>query len=321
MRLEHERWMRAVLLAAITGCNGGGGGDGEGNDGDGDDDPCPGGVCLPTEDPETEESGVDPSAGSEGPGTSEPTTSADEESTGTMPPDGVCDPAHCDPWDIAVPPDGTAQRVCSDPDCETAAVLPALDENYFRCRVMAVFQEGCANMGCHSPLTPARSLRLYGRFAVREFPIHSGSQDEEVLHDCASGDLRSATCARHPLTALEWATNFDSARLFMIDVEDPATSELLTQPLADDAAGLEHAAIDNWAGTNDVRYQTVLDWLSGATEPSDCTDVPTPAVVGSEDNTVAGYFQFSCPQCNVGPMMCVDSGETPPLCDPNACVP
>jgi hypothetical protein len=235
----------------------------------------------------------------------------------------VCDEAACDPWDIHDPPDGSAGRTCADPDCETTTPLADLDENFFRCQVMAVLQEGCANMGCHSPLTPARELRLYARFQAREFPIHGGTQDEEVVHDCSTGDLGNPTCARHPITALEWATNFDSARLFMIGVDDPATSELVMQPLGNDPGGLEHAAIDNWANTNDVRYQTMLAWLEGATESPGCDPVPTPVVVGSDDNTVAGYFQFACPQCRTvqGTDTCVDSGETPPLCDPNACVP
>jgi hypothetical protein len=183
-----------------------------------------------------------------------------------------------------------------------------------------VFQDGCANLGCHSPQTPARQLRLYARWHQREFPIHSGSQDLELVHDCSQGYPTSATCGRHPLTALEWATNFDSARLFAIDVMDGAESELVTQPLAGDPDGLAHDGFDIWGSTNDVRYQTVVDWLNGATEAPDCPGLTVPPVVGSVDDTVFGYFQFDCPNCNQGGCPGAPSGETPP-CDPNACVP
>ncbi|MBL4683358.1 MAG: hypothetical protein JKY37_02120 [Nannocystaceae bacterium] len=311
-------WFLAVGCAAAIGC---GGDDGSGQDGT-DEGGCPDGVCLPTESPNDDgddDDGDDGNGTNDGPDDGPNDGTADGE-TRTEPPDGVCDPTACDPWDIASPADGTAQRSCQDPDCPTTADLPDLDEDFFKCQVMPVFQEGCANLGCHSPLTPSRQLRLYARFQARELPMNSGSQDEELVLLCEGGNFHSATCARHPITETEWATNFDSARLFALGVEDTQSSELLTQPLANDAAGLEHAGIDNWAGTNDVRYQTIQSWLDGATEQAGCVPIGTPQVVGSEDNTVGGYFQFSCPQCNEGGN-CVDSGETAPLCDPNACLP
>ncbi len=312
-------WTIGALLVLGGGglaCTGGDGG----GDGGSDDGGCPGGVCLPTETPGDGDGGPGGGTVDDGP---DPDGTADSGDTGMLPPDGVCDETACDPWDINDPPDGNASRACADPDCETTTGLPALDENFFRCQVMAVFQEGCANLGCHSPMTEARQLRLYARFQAREFPIHSGTQDEEVIHDCSSGELGNPTCERHPMTALEWATNFDSARLFAIDLAASEDSQLLTQPLANDPAGLEHAAVDNWANTNDVRYQTILSWLDGATDSASCNAVPTPPVVGSEDNTVGGYFQFSCPECRTqqGTDNCVASGETAPICDPTACLP
>lgn len=308
MRRRTKWWSGALCVVVLgTGCPGGGG-SGDGGSGD---DGCPDGVCLPTETPGDDTNGTADSGMVD--------TGSDDGDT-DLPPDGVCDETACDPWDIPSPPDGTAMRECSDPDCPLTTDLPDLDENFFRCRVFSVFQDGCANLGCHSPQTPARQLRLYARWQEREFPIHSGSQDLELLHDCSQGFPASATCDRHPLTALEWATNFDSARLFAIGVDSGADSELVTQPLAEEAGGLTHDGFDIWASTSDVRYQTLVEWLDGATEAADCPGLTVPPVVGSVDDTVFGYFQFDCPQCREAGDVCVDSGQTPP-CDPNACLP
>ncbi|MEZ4430489.1 MAG: hypothetical protein R3A51_22665 [Nannocystaceae bacterium] len=304
--------MFAALL--VAGCGGGAGEDTGSDSGD-----CPGGVCL-TEDPSSDSTSGSGTASTSTNGSGTASTSTTD-ATGpdttvgtTTGPDGVCDPAACTAWDIADPSDGTAQRVCGDPDCETTTPLPALDENYFRCKVMPVFQEGCGFLGCHSPKTPSRQLRLYQRWHAREEPLHSGAYDYEGPNTCPGGVHVPAQCGRHPITALEWANNFDSARLFALGLGDPADSALLQQPLLNDPSGLAHDGIDVWRSTSDARYKTVLGWLQGQTSPADCGGVMLPNNVLSFD-----YFQFPCPQCGSNGN-CTDSGQSPP-CDPNACLP
>jgi hypothetical protein len=149
------------------------------------------------------------------------------------------------------------------------AVLPALDLDYYKCKVEPIVDRGCSQLACHGTET-GRALRIYARGRHR----HAG----EILIE--PGCLKAGTqgpsencegciecvCWTVPHTAMEWQLNFDSARGFGLDAKGnpiPAgqedTSELISQPII---GGKAHAGIKMFAN-GDSDHQTLKAWLSG----------------------------------------------------------
>ena len=172
---------------------------------------------------------------------------------------GGCVPNwQCNSWQTACDGSDAATRTCSDangcgvapPAALVSTTLHALDVNFFRCRVQPIFDQGCDQFGCHGT-DDERPLRVYSRVMWRIDPLLRGNES-----------MRSTL----PLTPEEWCRNYDSARSFW--TSDPAMSELVRQPLEPGAGGLSHVGVHLFGSTSAADYQTILQWLSGASLPS-----------------------------------------------------
>jgi hypothetical protein len=188
----------------------------------------------------------------------------------------------CSPWDTQGNGDMATRTCvdvdgCADPNLKPAesAMLPALDENFYRCNVEPIFDHLCSQMACHGVEPdlnngdPGRALRIYHRGRMRVtgqmIPGWPGclNQPPQPSESCI-GSIECA-CVWQPHLAIEWQRNFDAARGFglgadgmpLANVED---SELLQQPLR--GGGLPHAGIKIW-NVGDANYQTIKDFLSG----------------------------------------------------------
>jgi MYXO-CTERM domain-containing protein len=183
----------------------------------------------------------------------------------------------CTSWEAPIGSD-QATRSCTDAnnvgtsDCKPAAsaTLPALDLDYYKCRVQPIFQRGCGQMACHGTETE-RQFRIYsrGRWRNDELVAHRGSCGEAQgfkynLQDDGSGTVMCA--GWYPHTATEFKKNFDSARSFMLDVTDPADSLILREAAK---GGLPHAQVKLFSST-DADYQTIKSWLGGAKLGTTC---------------------------------------------------
>jgi hypothetical protein len=183
----------------------------------------------------------------------------------------------CTSWDAPIGSD-QATRSCTDmnnigtTDCmpATSATLPALDMEFFKCRVSPIFQRGCGQMGCHGTDTE-RAFRLYTRGRLRNkqmvFPVNTCLENPNVKVDLqlrGSGTVMCEGWSKH--TPEEWKKNFDSSRSFMLDVTNPEDSLLLREAAK---GGLPHAQVKFFSST-DPDYVTIRSWLGGAKLGSTC---------------------------------------------------
>lgn len=183
----------------------------------------------------------------------------------------------CTTWE-APPGSDQATRTCTDrnevgtTECkpgEGPVTLPALDLDYYKCRVAPVVQRGCSMMGCHGTDT-GRPYRTYARGRLRNDQIVD--RTGTCIPATGQVNLQEAGTATVmcegwlPHTAEEWKKNFDSARSFMLGVTDPADSDLLLMPVV---GGKPHIEIKLFRET-DADYQTIRDWLGGATLGQTC---------------------------------------------------
>jgi hypothetical protein len=191
---------------------------------------------------------------------------------------GMCAEAwQCTPWET----DGTsdaAKRTCTDlTKCGTTnskpaetATLPALDLDYYKCKVEPILDRSCAHLGCHGTET-GRALRVYARGRLRhtgEMLVQNtcGNPNGMVLSDKCIGSIECG-CFTAPHTATEWSRNFDAVRGFDLDaagnplaagMED--TSDLIAQPIV---GGKAHAGVHLFAAA-DPEHATFKSWLGGA---------------------------------------------------------
>jgi hypothetical protein len=181
----------------------------------------------------------------------------------------------CSSWEAPLGSD-QATRTCVDQnavgttECKPAegpVALPALDLNYYKCRVSPIIQRGCSMMNCHGTDT-GRPYRTYARGRLRNDQIvnRTGTcipQTGQVnLQEAGSGTVMCEGWLPH--TAEEWKKNFDSARSFMLDVAQPEDSLMLREPTI---GGLPHVEVKLF-GPTDPDYQTLQSWLGGATLPT-----------------------------------------------------
>jgi len=163
----------------------------------------------------------------------------------------------CTPWVADCDTPGEAARTCSridgctsdEPEPSLTQALPGLDENYFRCNVQPIYDRLCSQLGCHG--TEERPLRIYARVKWRIKESRRGTHNGDGVDG---------------LTDLEWCRNFDGSRAFATDVT--TDSQLLTQPLDPGEGGLAHAGYTLFPDDQDAGYQTIRDWLDGATLPT-----------------------------------------------------
>jgi hypothetical protein len=176
---------------------------------------------------------------------------------------------------------GSASRSCIDVNaCGTTAhqpvtsvsSLPALDVNFFKCRVEPVLDRSCAAAGCHG--SASRALRIFARGRIRNSETVTltpagGSPMTVNLATACNGTIDNVCAVGH--TATEWQANYDSARVFAIGLSSPDSSELLAQPARGDTT-YAHAGrkLLDPQGTD---YAAVRQWLAGATL-STCNPAP-----------------------------------------------
>ncbi len=121
-------------------------------------------------------------------------------------------------------------------------------------------------MGCHGTET-GHQFRVYtrGRWRNSEQVAPTCLQTAPVdLQQYGSGTIMCQGWYAH--TATEWKKSFDSSRGFLLDAATPDDTLLLTEPTK---GGLPHAQIKLFA-QGDPDYQTIRDWLGGATLGTTC---------------------------------------------------
>lgn len=130
-------------------------------------------------------------------------------------------------------------------------VVPARRDQFkyeaFRTEVYPVLLRDCGFPDCHG--APERFFRVYGPGRTR-LPLSSSGLPLDAL-DLPSGEELSST----------WLL-----ALSMIDANDPARSQLLLKPLAEEAGGANHMGTDNF-GRNvyrtpqDEGYVKIARWV------------------------------------------------------------
>jgi hypothetical protein len=186
----------------------------------------------------------------------------------------------CTPWTKGS--DGLYSRTCTDENgCTTAAGkppegpidLPALDLDYYRCKVEPIFDRSCAFMGCHGMET-GRAFKIYarGRLRHKEMVKQVGScpVGPQTLDLQANGSATIMCLGWSPHTAAEWQSNYDISRSFMLGVTSPDQSDLLAQPVV---GGKSHAGVHLFR-KDDPDYTTIKSWLTGTQLGSPCDPAP-----------------------------------------------
>lgn len=185
---------------------------------------------------------------------------------------GACVEAwQCTPWVSEPEGSDNGVRTCTDANaCGTtankpveAAVLPALDVDYYKCAIEPILNRTCSMMGCHGSDT--RGLRTYSRGRFRNVA-------ESVVNPCPGGGMQPLAnclgsvecgCWQSPHTDTEWQRNYDSARGMALDVDgtvltDMDDSELIQQPFEE--GGKAHAGIKQYKMA-DPEYGKFIAWL------------------------------------------------------------
>jgi len=131
----------------------------------------------------------------------------------------------------------------------------ALDRPFFDCRVQPVLTKLCSQLACHG--TTQRFFHVFARNRLRLDANESG---------------RNAF-----LTENERAANYRAATA-LVDGEDSARSYLLRKPLAQGEGGAFHipqrlfGGADVFETAEDRDYQTLVEWIDGATEAANCVE-------------------------------------------------
>ncbi len=148
-------------------------------------------------------------------------------------------------------------------------MLPALDMEYYKCKVEPIVDRGCSMLGCHGAET-GRAYKVYARGRLRrketvsQVPTCPIGPQQVDLADEGTGTVMCVGWSPH--TPMEWQENFDNARSFMLGLSDPEESELLQQPVV---GGKPHAGVHLFQ-KSDADYQTIKAWLGGATLGGTC---------------------------------------------------
>ncbi len=183
----------------------------------------------------------------------------------------------CTPWEAPLGSD-MATRTCVDTnsagttECKPdvgPTKLPALDMDFYKCKVQPIFQRGCSMMNCHGT-NDGRMFRVYARGRLRNDEIvdRTGScipaTGQVNLDQAGTGTVMCEGWLPH--TELEWKKNFDSARSFMLGVSSASESDLLRQPVV---GGKPHLEVKLFRDT-DADYETIKQWLEGASLGTTC---------------------------------------------------
>lgn len=123
---------------------------------------------------------------------------------------------------------------------QLGSTVPSADYDAFVTNVQPVLADRCGQRSCHGTID--RPLWVY-----------------------APGGLRMDTNAG-PLHPAELESNYWSARSFLVDVDDPDASLLLSKPLDVSQGGVEHANGPVFADRREHGYVALRQWLQLALE-------------------------------------------------------
>lgn len=176
----------------------------------------------------------------------------------------------CTPW--VAGDDGMYSRTCTDASAcgtelskppEGPIALPDLDMEYYKCNVEPIFDRSCSMLGCHGA-EKGRAFKVYARGRLRNDEVVSQVPSCPIgpqtinLADEGTGTVMCIGWSPH--TQAEWEANYNNARSFMVGLDDPEASELLTQPKV---GGKAHAGVHLFA-KGDADYEAISSWLGGA---------------------------------------------------------
>jgi len=126
---------------------------------------------------------------------------------------------------------------CGQVDPGEEEAISQLDHTTFTTAVQAVLDSrGCSQSGCH--------------YRDKGNPNVGGP----------GGSLRIFECTGNSCTPDQLLANHDSAA-GMANIANPASSKLLTKPLAQSAGGVQHLGGDIFLSTSDPDYVTILSWI------------------------------------------------------------
>ena len=114
-----------------------------------------------------------------------------------------------------------------------------LDRAQYEAEVQPILATRCGSPSCHGRADRPWSLYSPGHYRADPARTHL---DE-------------------PLSAAELEANFARACVF-VDVDDPAASELVTEPL-DHYAGVSHGGGVIFEGTSERDYRIIVRWIEG----------------------------------------------------------
>jgi hypothetical protein len=115
--------------------------------------------------------------------------------------------------------------------------ISQLDHDVFQATIQGILDSrGCSQSGCH--------------YRDKTDPNTGGP----------GGSLRIFECTGSSCTPDQLLANHDSAA-GMADITNPASSKLLTKPLAQSAGGIQHLGGDIFLSQNDPDYLAILSWI------------------------------------------------------------
>jgi hypothetical protein len=130
---------------------------------------------------------------------------------------------------------------CGNVDPGTNATTGELDQAVFAAAIQPILDaRGCSQSGCH--------------YRDKSAPNTGGP----------GGSLRLFDCSGSSCTPEQVVANHDSAS-GMANIPNPATSKLLTKPLAQSAGGIQHLGGDIFLSVTDADYLAVLAWIQNPT--------------------------------------------------------
>jgi len=126
---------------------------------------------------------------------------------------------------------------CGQVEPGEEATLGELDHEVFKTNIQAVLDNrGCSNGACH--------------IRDKDDPFAGGP----------GGNLRLYECTVAPCTAEQLQANHDST-VGMANFVNPASSLLLTKPLAESISAIQHQGGTIFLNRSDLDYLTLLSWI------------------------------------------------------------
>jgi len=126
---------------------------------------------------------------------------------------------------------------CGQIEPEEEGTISQLNHDTFKAAIQPILDNrGCSQAGCH--------------YRDKNDPNAGGP----------GGSFRIFECTGNSCTPDQLLANHDSAA-GMANIANPASSKLLTKPLAEPAGGIQHLGGDLFLSTGDTDYMAILSWI------------------------------------------------------------